>query len=506
MTHALSSVQEAHNISRQESNEEKDLHAVPLAFDDLPVKLLIYPAVIFLALGLFFGTFISWNSFIIPDYFAGEYIHFGKVRPVHVTSVTLLWLLSVNMGLIFYMTQRLTGTRLWSSQMGLWAIGMWWFSLILGVYTLPLGTNFGWEYAELPNWLWWIPIKFIFTTSFILMVINIYMTIAKRRYEKMYVSLWYIMGTLLWTSFTVLAGFWGLYLVPDGISRVNVSWFYVHNLVGLIFTPMGLATIYYFLPKLLNTPIYSHRLSMIGFWSIAFFYAWVGAHHMIHGPISQWLQSVSIVFSIWLFIPVWTVVTNLFATMKGQWDQYDESPAIRFLVMGNFFYLVTCMQGPLMSLRNINEITSKTDWVIGHSHIALYGTFTFFALAGVYGVLPVLTQKPLWSKRLANWHFSLSFWGGMLMFTSLSIGGFLQGLQWANWANGSTYPEFHHNLSVFSFVDSISAVYPWWVLRGISGIIILAGNLLFVVNIWNTVMLPARRQESTPLLEAGGNT
>ena len=112
--------------------------------------------------------------------------------------------------------------------------------------------------------------------------------------------------------------------VPEGISRVNVSWFYIHNLVGLIYTPMGLATAYYFLPKLANTPIYSHRLSMIGFWSIAFVYAWIGAHHMIHGPISQWLQTTSIVFSIWLFIPVWTVVANLFDTFQAIGENISE--------------------------------------------------------------------------------------------------------------------------------------------------------------------------------------
>jgi len=133
----------------------------------------------------------------------------------------------------------------------------------------------------------------------------------------------------------------------------------VHNLVGLIFTPMGLAIIYYFLPKISKEPIYSHRLSMIGFWSIAFVYAWIGAHHIIHGPVSQWLQTVSIIFSIWLFIPVWTVVTNLFATLKNDWNAYLESVPIRFLMMGTMFYLLTCIQGPLMAVRNINEITSK---------------------------------------------------------------------------------------------------------------------------------------------------
>lgn len=460
------------------------------AYDDLPVKMMVYPAVLFLVLGMFFGTFISFNGFIFPDYFAGEYMHFGRMRPVHVLHVTWLWLLSANIGLLYFMTQRLCGVPLWSHRLGIIAPILWWAASIPGTYSLPLGTNFGWEYAEMPQTLmgWW-PVKPMYTISFAIAAFNMFMTIATRRYEKLYVTLWYTMGTLIWTTFTVLAGYYGLLAVPGGISRVNVSWFYVHNLVGLIFTPMGLATAYYFLPKLANTPIYSHRLSMIGFWTIAFVYAWVGAHHMIHGPISQWLQTVAIIFSIWLFIPVFTVVTNLFATMKGQWSQYTQSAPIRFLLMGNFFYLITCIQGPLMAVRNINEITSKTDWVIGHSHISLYGTFTFFAIAGIYGALPYLTKKPIWSSKLADWHFTLSFLGGMLMFLTLFLGGFFQGLQWANWANGSSYPEFHNNLAKLPFLTTISDMHIWWLLRAISGVIILTGNILFAVNVYNTIVL-----------------
>jgi cytochrome c oxidase cbb3-type subunit 1 len=332
----------------------------------------------------------------------------------------------------------------------------------------------------------------------VLAAANLYMTIATRKFEKMYVSLWYTMGTLLWATFTVVVGFYVINMVPGGISRVNVNFFYVHNLVGLIFTPMGLAQAYYFLPKLANTPIYSHRLSMVGFWSIAFVYAWVGAHHIIHGPVSQWLQTTSIVFSIWLFIPVWTVVTNLFATLKPQWSQYTQSAPIRFIMMGNIFYLLTCIQGPLVALRNINEITSKTDWVIGHSHISLYGTFTFFAMAGVYQAIPAIVKKPLWSQSLANWHFNLNLIGSIPFMLSLWIGGFWQGMLWANWADGSSYAEFHHHLTQLPFLETVAEMYPFWFWRLVGGVIVLFANILFVVNIFNTVILPARAsQEST---------
>jgi cytochrome c oxidase cbb3-type subunit 1 len=283
-----------------------------IIYDDRPAKLFLYPSILFMIIGMIIGVFIAFNGFIFPDYFAGEYIHFGRVRPVHVGTVTLLWLLSVDIGLMFYFIPRLCGVPIWSSKLAVWAAIFWWFSLIIGVNSFPWGTNFGWEYAELPTWVSWLPIKFLFTVGWILIVINFFMTIANRRFEKLYVSLWYSMGTLIWTTVVMFVGGFAINWIPEGMSRVNASWFYVHNLVGLIYTPMGLATAYYFLPKIAGTPIYSHRLSMIGFWSIAFIYAWIGTHHIIHGPVSQWLQTTSIIFSIWMFIPVWTVVYKLF--------------------------------------------------------------------------------------------------------------------------------------------------------------------------------------------------
>ena len=474
---------------------------VKTVYEDRPVKWMVYPAILFMVLGMTVGTFLAFNTFLFPDYFSGEYIHFGRVRPVHVGTVTLLWLLSVDVGLIYYFIPRLCGISLWSPRMAFISIGLWWFSLVIGVMSYPFGTNFGWEYAELPNWVSVLPVKYLFTLAWALVVINIFMTIATRRYEKMYVSVWYIMGTLIWTTFTYITGSFAVNWVPEGISRVNVSFFYIHNLVGLVFTPMGLATAYYFLPKLANTPIYSHRLSMIGFWAIAFVYAWVGAHHIMHGPMSQWLQTTAVVFSIWLFIPVWTVVYNLFATLQGHWKEYVQSAPIRFLMMGNIFYLITCIQGPLMALRNVNEITSKTDWVIGHSHIALYGTFTFFAIAGIYQVIPVITKKPLWSNRLANWHFNLNLIGSVPFLLALWIGGFWQGMLWATWANGTSFAEFHNNMTLLSFLDTIAEMHFFWVFRALGGVIILIANILFAINIFNTIVLKPEEEsiDQTPI-------
>jgi len=463
-------------------------------YNDLPSKLMIYPSILFMVIGMIFGVYIAFNGFVVPDYFQGEYAHFGRIRPVHVGTVTLLWLLSVNVGLIYYFVPKLTGVPLWNPMLGVISAALWWPSLIIGVFSFPFGTNFGWEYAELPNMVSYIPVKAMFTLSWILVVVNVFMTIANRTVEKMYVSLWYTMGTMIWTTFTYIVGSWLVFSVPAGMSRVNLSFFYVHNLVGLIYTPMGLAIAYYALPKLSGRPIYSHRLSMAGFWAIAFIYAWVGAHHIIHGPMTQWLQTVSIVFSIWLFIPVFSVVTNLFMTVADDWEKYTKSAGVRFIIMGNIFYLLTCIQGPLQALRNINEVTSKTDWIIGHSHISLYATFTFFAIGGIYQALPGLTGRALWSERLASWHFTLNMLGSIPFILPLWIGGFLQGVLWSKWADGANFADYHYQLTQMTFLDTIAFMRPWWHMRFLGGAIVLIANLIFVYNVYNTIVLKPQNE------------
>jgi cytochrome c oxidase cbb3-type subunit I len=257
-----------------------------------------------------------------------------------------------------------------------------------------------------------------------------------------------------------------------GTAQANLNWFYVHNAVGLIFTPLGLGIGYYFIPKSAETPLYSHRLSMVGFWSLAFVYVWTGAHHMLHGPISQWLQTISILFSVMLMIPVWSLVWNFLATMKGQWHQLKDNVPIKFLMAGTIFYLLTCFQGPMHSLRTVNAIVSKTDWIVGHAHMAVLGAFSFFAIGSAYYCIPRMLKTKLHSDALANATFWLWLIGGLSFFVSLWIGGFLQGLQW----NDVTIP----------FIDTVKFIKPYWLVRLVGGTLMFVGIVIFFWNILAT--------------------
>jgi cytochrome c oxidase cbb3-type subunit 1 len=298
--------------------------------------------------------------------------------------------------------------------------------------------------------------------------INIFMTIAKRKYENMYASLWYIMGTILWTAILWIVGNLPVY---SGVNDANVNWWFGHNAVGLIFTPIGLAIAYFFIPKSTGNPLYSHKLSIIGFWTIAFLYIWTGAHHIIFGPVPTWLQTVAILFSVSLLIPVWTAVTNFYGTMRGKWQSGNY--VVKFFLSGTTFYLLTCFQGPMHSLRSVNQIVSKTDWIIGHAHMAVFGAFSFFAIGGIYYALPKMLKKPLYSEKLAEWHFWLSFIGFLGFAISLWIGGFVQGLQLMDYT--------------ISFLDTVKAMFPYYVVRMFSGVLMLAAQFIFAFNIWKTV-------------------
>jgi cytochrome c oxidase cbb3-type subunit 1 len=401
-----------------------------------------------------------------------SWLSFGRLRPIHTNGMLFGWLLAADMGLCLYLVPRLCGVRLWSEKLGMATLWLWVVIILGAVVSLAMGMNQGLEYAELPLWL-----DLLVVVAWVMFAVNVFATVAVRKYQQMYVSLWYVLASILWTAFVYLTGNIAT-VFTTGVNQANLNWFYVHNAVGLVFTPLGLAIGYYFIPKAAETPLYSHRLSMIGFWSLAFVYVWTGAHHMIHGPISQWLQTVAILFSVMLMIPVWTLVWNFLATMKGQWHQLKDTVPIKFLMTGTIFYLLTCLQGPMHSLRSVNAIVSKTDWIVGHAHMALLGAFSFFAIGGAYYAVPRILKTRLHSEDLANASFWLWLAGGLSFFVSLWIGGFLQGLQW----NDASIP----------FIDTVRFMQPFWAVRLLGGTLMFVGILLFF---WNVLATYVGRQE-----------
>ncbi len=420
--------------------------------------------------GLFWVMFaptigvIVATKFTYPDFLGtSPYLTFGRLRPIHVNGVIFGVFSTLFIGLCYYIVPRLTGVRMYAEKMGRSLVWVWNLSLAAGFVSLALGYNQGIEAGEFP-----LLIDILIFIGLLAVTYQFFMTIARRKEQRIYTSLWYLIAAFVWTDLNwILGNFIIPYSIP-GINNAAMHGLFIHYVVGLWITPAGYVLIYYFLPVSVKNPIYSHKLSMIGFWSLAFFYPFVGIHHYLFSPIADWAETLAIISSMLLIIPVWTVLQNFFGTMIGRWHTFTSNLTAKFLIVGSIMYLLGCFQGSTEALRSINTPTHFTDFVISHSHLTIFGTFVIWALAGVIYVWPKVHEGPLWSPTLANWSFWMITIGISAMGIVLTAQGLTQGLmlgQGTEW------------------VDSMVAIKPYWLVRTFTGISMDMGMTLLVLNL-----------------------
>jgi cytochrome c oxidase cbb3-type subunit I len=409
------------------------------------------------------GVLVS-TKFNYPAFLGDQpWLTFGRLRPIHVNGVIFGAFSTLFIGLAYYVVPRLAGVRMWREAWGFPLLWLWNASLGLGFLSLatgwPWGWSRGWEVGELPQ-----PTNLVMLAVLATLTVQHLLTLKARRQPALYVSVWYLVAALVWTDVNLLLGLIGPYYFP-GINNAALHGLYMHYVVGLWITPAGYVLIYYFLPASLRTPIYSHRLSLIGFWSLAFFYPFVGIHHYLYSPIADWAETIAIVSSMLLIVPAWTVLQNFFGTMRGQWAGLGANLPARLLITGALLYLVGCTQGSIEALRTVQQPTHFTDFVIAHSHITVFGTFILWAMGGAIYVWPRLHGVPLARPALANLGFWLVVAGIATMTLGLGAQGLWQGLQWMAGAE---------------WLDSLNAMKPLWLLRTVAGITMDVGLSLLV--------------------------
>jgi cytochrome c oxidase cbb3-type subunit 1 len=401
------------------------------------------------------------------DFLGGiSWLTWGRLRPVHVMGVIFGAFTTSIIGLTYYMVPRLCGVPMYKGEWSRWIFWLWNIGLTAGLVSLPLGQNLGIEAGEFPTWVN-IPVEIIFA----LITIQVLGTVVKRKEQRLYVTLYYLTAAYVWSTFNYAFGHFLLPYSMPGINNAAMHGLYIHYVVGLWITPAGLAVIYFFLPLAAKRPLYSHKLSLVGFWSLAFFYPFVGTHHYIYSPIPYWTQTIAIVASMMLIIPVWTVIQNFYGTFVGNWKRFQESFTAKFLIMGALYYLLGCFQGSTEALRYMQRLTHFTDFVISHSHLTVFGTFILWVTAGMYYVMPRLSGRELYSKTLAQWHFWLTVTGFSLMAADLTLQGLLQGTMLDAGSD---------------FVDSMVAMKPYWFTRTLAGVTMDIGALCGFWNLYRT--------------------
>jgi len=408
---------------------------------------------------------------IAPDFMANiPYLQFGRLRPIHVNLVLFGFVTPGLLAAAFYYVPRLLRTELFSQRLGVATALLWNLTVAAAVVSLSLGQSQGREYAEL---IW--PVDLLVVLMFGLVVFNLLMTVRQRREPVLYVSIWYVCAGVVLTSLTYALG--NVIWQPDtgallGIPDAILLWFYGHNIFGLLLTPLSLGVAYYVIPIVTRNPLYSHTLSLLGFWALLVVYTHIGTHHLLQVPVPTWLKVVAIVDSIAMVIPVMAFLINIWYTARGKLGEIHADIAGKFIFTGTIWYFFVSIQGSIMALPQVQRITHFNNWVVGHAHIGVLGFAGMIALGGLYYILPKLTGKPLYSRFLADLQYWLVLIGITGFLVILTTVGLIQGNAWFN---GETVyrvlPEIH----------------LYYVLRLSAGLAIVCGAYIGLYNMVRTL-------------------
>ena len=410
---------------------------------------------------------IAAGYLIAPDFLANvEFIHFGRVRPMHVNAVLFGFVTPGLLAAAFYYFPKLLRTELFSHKLGVFSAIFWNITVATGLIGIALGYTQGREYAELA----W-PVDIMVVISFAMVAFNILMTIRQRKESILFVAIWYTTAAMVLTSITYCLG--NVIWKPDtgaltGIPDAILLWFYGHNIFGLLLTPMALGIAYYALPIATRSPLYSHTLSLLGFWSLIIVYTHIGTHHLLQVPVPTWLKTISIVDSVAMVIPVMIVLINLWYTVKGKLGDIHADIGAKFIFTGTIFYFFVNIQGSMMALPHVQRITHFNNWVVGHAHIGVLGFAGVTALGGLYFILPRITGKPLYSRFLADVQYWLVLIGVTGFAVVLTIVGLIQGNAWYN---GET------------LYRTLPEIQPYYILRASLGTFIMIGAYLGLYNV-----------------------
>jgi len=414
---------------------------------------------------------VAAGYLIAPDFMANiSFLQFGRIRPIHVNLVLFGFVTPGLLAAAHYYVPRLLRTELFSQKIGLVSVIIWNVAVVSAVVSLSTGHTQGREYAEL---IW--PVDMLVIASFALVILNLMMTVRQRKEPVLYVSIWYACAAVILTALTFALG--NVIWRPDtgallGIPDAILLWFYGHNVFGLLLTPLTLGLAYYVIPIVTRNPLYSHTLSLIGFWSLLVVYTHIGTHHLLQVPVPTWLKVVAIVDSVAMVIPVMVFLINIWYTAKGKLGEIHADIAGKFIFTGTIFYFFVSIQGSIMALPQVQRITHFNNWVIAHSHLGVLGFAGLSALGGLYYILPKITGKPLYSRYLADLQYWLVLIGIVGFTVVLTIAGLVQGNSWfAGETLYRTLPEIH----------------SYYVVRLSIGLLIAIGAYIGLYNVIRTI-------------------
>ncbi|MCI4441212.1 cytochrome-c oxidase, cbb3-type subunit I [Tibeticola sp.] len=456
----------------------KFANAQATVYNDTVVRQFAIMTVVWGVVGMLVGVIVA-TQLAFPDLIAGiPWLSYGRLRPLHTNAVIFAFGGCGLIGTSFYVVQRTNQVRLFGDKLASFVFWGWQAVIVAAAITLPLGYNQSREYAEL-EW----PIDLLIAVVWVAYAIVFFGTVGTRKVRHIYVANWFYGAFILaiallhiFNNIAIPAGALKSYSAYAGVQDAMVQWWYGHNAVGFFLTAGFLGMMYYFIPKQAERPVYSYRLSIVHFWALIFTYMWAGPHHLHYTALPDWTQSLGMVFSLILLAPSWGGMINGIMTLSGAWHKLRDDPILRFLIVSLSFYGMSTFEGPMMSIKTVNALSHYTDWTVGHVHSGALGWVGLVTMGSMYYLIPRLFgQKQMYSVKAIEVHFWTATIGIVLYIASMWIAGVMQGLMWR-----AVNPD---GTLTYTFVESVKATFPFYVLRLSGGLLYLFG---MCVMAWNT--------------------
>ena len=492
----------SNNDARDGTTEDPQMNSTPpalatSAFNDRVVRQFALASVLWGVVGMSVGVLIAMQL-AWPELISGiPWLSYGRLRPLHTNAVIFAFGGCALMATSYHVVQRTCQARLFGGRLAEFTFWGWQVVIVAAAISLPLGYTRGKEYAEL-EW----PIGLLITVVWVCYAIVFFGTIGRRKVRHIYVANWFFGAFILTVALlhvvngaVLPVSFMKSYSAYAGVQDAMVQWWYGHNAVGFFLTAGFLGMMYYYIPKQAERPIYSYRLSIVHFWALIFTYMWAGPHHLHYTALPDWAQSVGMVFSLVLLAPSWGGMINGMMTLSGAWYKLRDDPILKFLIVSLSFYGMSTFEGPMMSIKTVNALSHYTDWTIGHVHSGALGWVGFMTMGSLYYLIPrMFGRTRMHSVRAIEFHFWIATIGVVLYIAAMWIAGVMQGLMWRSVNADGTL--------VYSFIESVKATYPFYVVRVLGGLLYLTGMLLMAWNVVMTVRGP-RASTAPQLIPAG---
>jgi cytochrome c oxidase cbb3-type subunit 1 len=466
-------------------------------YNDAVVRNFALMAVVWGVVGMLVGVIIAAQLAWPELNFGISWLSYGRLRPLHTNAVIFAFGGSVLFASCYHVVQRTSQVRLVFDKLAAFTFWGWQLVIVLAAVSLPLGFTQGKEYAEL-EW----PIDILIAVVWVAFAIVFFGTLAVRRVRHIYVANWFFGAFILTVallhivnSVAIPASFTKSYSAYAGVQDAMVQWWYGHNAVGFFLTAGFLGMMYYFIPKQAERPVYSYRLSIVHFWALIFTYMWAGPHHLHYTALPDWAQSVGMLFSLVLLAPSWGGMINGVMTLSGAWHKLRDDPILKFLIVSLSFYGMSTFEGPMMSIKTVNALSHYTDWTVGHVHSGALGWVGLVSMGTLYHLIPrMFGRTQMHSVRAIELHFWIATVGIVLYIAAMWIAGVMQGLMWR-----SINPD---GTLVYSFVESVKATYPFYVVRFAGGVLYLGGMLLMAWNVIKTATGGSAQPVLAPVMPA----